>query len=107
MAMTNPDLHVTLVHGTFGRHAAWTIPNSEFRLNLQNRIEGRVVYHKFEWSGWPSHIARNRAAENLRLFLHEKLAQNPNDRHFVVAHSHGGNIALYAMRDSSLSERIA
>ena len=27
-------------------------------------------------------------------------------RHFVIAHSHGGNIALYALRDPAVRERI-
>ena len=31
----------------------------------------------------------------------------PKARHFVIGHSHGGNVMLYAMKDAALSDRIA
>ena len=54
--------------------------------------------------------ARHRATTELRDFLRSQLAEYPPEegaRHFVIAHSHGGNIALYALRDPELAHRLS
>jgi hypothetical protein len=99
--------HITLVHGTFARNAAWTRPGSALREHLETYLPGRVVYHRFRWSGWPSHFARDHAARDLRARLLKCVQNNETARHCVIAHSHGGNIVCYALRDAAeLVERL-
>lgn len=66
-----------------------------------------VTVSKFTWSGLNGLRARRNAAYRLREKLAEDLRQSPEARHFVVAHSHGGNIAMYALRVPELAERIS
>jgi hypothetical protein len=47
-----------------------------------------------------------RAAKKLRAYLKDSVERWPNAMHFVIAHSHGGNVALYAMDDISLHDKI-
>jgi hypothetical protein len=99
--------HITLVHGTFARNAAWTRPGSALREHLEARLPGRVVYHRFRWSGLPSHLARDRAARRLRARLLKCVQNNETAHHCVISHSHGGNIVCYALRDAAeLVERL-
>jgi hypothetical protein len=95
---------VTLVHGTFGRlpgrDAGWTRDGSLLRQRLEAELGGDVVFLPFRWSGmnWPS--ARYRAARRLRDHFQATSERFPARSHYVVAHSHGGNVALYALRDA-------
>ena len=93
--------HITLVHGTFARNAAWMRPGSAMREHLESRLPGRVVYHRFRWSGWPSHLARDRAARRLRARLLKCVQNSETAHHCVISHSHGGNIVCYALRDAA------
>ena len=95
---------VTLVHGTFGRlpgtDAAWTREGSMLRERLGAELGGDVVFVPFRWSGmnWPA--ARYRAARRLRDHFRHTAQRYPARSHYVIAHSHGGNVALYALRDA-------
>jgi hypothetical protein len=96
---------LTLVHGTFGRlpggDAAWARDGSLLRRRLQEELGGDVVFLPFRWSGmnWPS--ARYRAAHRLRDHFRATARKYPERGLYVVAHSHGGNVALYAVRDAA------
>lgn len=93
---------VTLIHGTFGRlpgsDAAWTRDGSALRRRLEEGLGADVVFLPFRWSGmnWPS--ARYRAARRLCDHFRATAERHPERRHYVVAHSHGGNVALHALR---------
>jgi hypothetical protein len=97
---------VTLVHGTFARGAAWTKEGSALRDSLEEIFRGRIKFHNFEWSGYPSYFSRDQASAKLQIFLSHLLQLYPNDMHFIIGHSHGGNVVLYALRNSTLAERI-
>ncbi|MEU4475580.1 alpha/beta hydrolase [Micromonospora sp. NPDC023888] len=84
---------ITLVHGTFARDAPWTRPNSALSTSLE-RAGCHVT--RFPWSGRNSHRARSDAAEGLTEHLQRQLTEHPLARHWVIAHSHGGNVALHA-----------
>lgn len=105
---------LTFVHGTWGRgmiwpsgDAAWTTDASTLCRSLRDRLGPDVVFRRFRWSGRNSHTARLNASKRLRDFLQEGLAEWPDATHIVVAHSHGGNVALMTLGASNLSERIA
>lgn len=66
----------------------------------------------FVWRGFLSsflnnaHRYRLRGAKALRSKLLEVRQDNPCARIFVISHSHGGNISLYAMRDEALTQLV-
>jgi hypothetical protein len=90
---------VTLVHGTRARGAAWTQPGSAFREALSVRLGGAVQFETFEWTGRNSHEDRQEAAIALRGLIDRNIRAAPASRQLVVAHSHGGNIAIRAVAD--------
>lgn len=60
---------------------------------MRHAIEGigntvKVKVARFAWTGRNTVTARREAVEALA----QKLADSPSNRHYVVAHSHGGNI---------------
>lgn len=90
---------VTLVHGTFARGTAWTQEGSRLRRQIAEGIPdhaGEVVFDTFEWSGHNTHKARVKAGYELAAHIQQLRKSFPYTRHFIVAHSHGGNIALLA-----------
>lgn len=86
----------TLVHGTFARGAAWTRNDSALVHMLRHRFGQDISVRSFQWSGHNSHGARLTGGRDLAAFLHAHQADHPQATHFVIAHSHGGNVALYA-----------
>jgi hypothetical protein len=90
-----PDAVVTLVPGTWAGKAAWTGADSPLSTAL-TKAGCQVV--PFEWSHSNCYRARARAAERLAGQLQGQVKENPGARQWVVAHSHGGNIALHAVR---------
>jgi hypothetical protein len=104
----SPDYVVTLVHGTFARNAAWTQDGSALRTSFRDRLgDGSVRFDCFLWSGFNTDRARQEAAAELRRILGQRLAEHPEARHYIVAHSHGGNVALHALHGFEDQERIA
>jgi hypothetical protein len=93
---------VTLVHGTWAPNAPWTDGTSAFCEEINKQLDGAVEFHPFNWSGGNSHDDRLLAARSLASELRTRCADMPDAKHFVVAHSHGGNVALYALRDVEL-----
>lgn len=94
---------VTLVHGTFARGTNWTQAGSTLRNALSRALAGQtdlssseIVFDTFEWSGRNTHRARIRAGYELADHVRALRTRYPDCRHFIVAHSHGGNIALLA-----------
>lgn len=91
---------VFLVHGTFARNAAWTLPGSALRETVARAVDGPVAFHNILWSGRNSVTARRAACDALYEALTRSLNQHPERPHFVIAHSHGGNIAMQALSRS-------
>jgi hypothetical protein len=101
------NFHVTLVHVTGARHAPWTQPASQLRAALETAFPGRLTFSAFEWSGQNSFKARFRAAQALAEALKEDAQEHPDCHHFIIGHSHGGNVALWALGQRNLLERIS
>ena len=92
---TTPHVVVTLVHGTFARRADWTTESSPLCRTIRTTMHEPVRFEQFLWSGWNTVTSRNKAVERLISHLADVQTRWPQARHFVVGHSHGGNIALY------------
>lgn len=89
--MTDPQVKVTLVHGTFASKAEWIRKGQ-----MTEALEAAGIAHEpFVWSGGNSHRARTKAARELADHLERE--RLPGVRQAVVAHSHGGNIAVHAV----------
>lgn len=102
-----PHVVVTLVHGTFARRADWTLPSSRLCRSISESAHGPVRFEQFLWSGWNAVTSRRRGVERLTSHLAALLARWPHAQHFVIGHSHGGNIAFQALRDGTVESRIA
>jgi pimeloyl-ACP methyl ester carboxylesterase len=100
-------LVITLVHGTFGAKSKWANMGSKFANRLIEAFPSdKVEIHRYPWSGANTQNARRLSSVKLKQQLIEQHARNPGASHFVVAHSHGGNIALYALDDNEIQNRI-
>ena len=100
-------LVVILVHGTWGRgilfpqarvlRPRWFDEGSKFRNLLESVLASKFQLRKVEglfWSGENSIKAREGAAILLSARLQELKKEYPKTEQVVIAHSHGGNIAL-------------
>ncbi len=97
---------VCLVHGTipslFGirlfSQVPWIGETSWFRKNLFPNGDEAIHYSPFYWSGKNSHKGRVEAGIHLAAHLAELGNRYPTSQHICVAHGHGGNVAVYAVR---------
>jgi pimeloyl-ACP methyl ester carboxylesterase len=105
--MDTPAYVITLVHGTFAREAEWILSEAEFCRIIGRELPERCVFKPFQWSGDNNHQARFDAATALAKDLLATLNQYPTSRHFVIAHSHGGNIALAAQGHWAVKGKLA
>jgi hypothetical protein len=87
---------VTLVHGTFDRHARWTKPDSLVCRRLQTAVE-KLHIAPFDWSGLNSYLGRELAASDLADHIAYVTKRYPASRHFLIGHSHGGNLIKWAL----------
>jgi pimeloyl-ACP methyl ester carboxylesterase len=109
----NRDFVIVLVHGTWARGAEWMGPNSTFCSTLTDELSSLgaksiAIIRDFQWTGWNTHEDRRKGAVCLRKRLMAIIRQAPDVSVFVIAHSHGGNVALRAIhRSSYLKSRIS
>src|SRR3954468_6058246 len=98
---------ITLVHGTWSRDAPWTRDVSPLCCHLRDALPAPIHFERFNWSGRNSFSARQKASEHLQAHLRRLFEKWPTAKHFVIAHSHGGNVVFYAIRDSDVASRLA
>lgn len=91
-------LVVTLVHGTFDSNARWTLANSAVCSALVHACGPKLIIQSFTWSGKNDHRHRILAARQLSDKLAESSSTFPKSKQIVIAHSHGGNIAVDAVQ---------
>lgn len=96
-----------LVHGTFARDAKWIHPDSPLARTVMNSLGNNVYVEPFTWSGNNSHTARESAGTELAKKIRDFSQNNPELPQYIIAHSHGGNVAAYALTDSEASSNIA
>lgn len=109
MLVTRIRIH--LVHGTwakgfFGASKAWSEAGHDVYEKLRILLPMNTAIETFLWSGKNSITAREQAAKELRAHFENSFRNFPNDRHMVVAHSHGGTISILAMADPKIDGRI-
>jgi hypothetical protein len=104
---------VTLIHGTklpwqpMSTVPSWTLPNSALRRAIEARLAPQqVAFEVFPWSGANSVGRRGDAAADLIVFLAGLDGKYPGARHHLVAHSHGGNVAMYALRANRVQQMV-
>ena len=100
-----PARIVVLVHGTFAPNADWTEPGSTLVKAIRAAEPADdTLFVRF---GWPGSIGgyqnntnfiRYGAGQKLGELLWQLRKQHPRAGIVVIAHSHGGNVALYAAR---------
>ena len=113
-----PRLTFVLVHGTFGRGGVWVeseAPDS-FRGQLRKAFECEfeVCFEVVHWglTGPKKWFADNTLARRLhgRCILAEHLAQSDDvsesSLRYIVAHSHGGNVSMYALRNPDVFGKV-
>jgi hypothetical protein len=102
----NPTSVLTLVHGTWARNAAWTEADSPLGEALKRGLQNDVKIERFEWSGKNSHRARSQAGRTLEQHILGFSKRYPGIDQFIIAHSHGGNVVLYALRNPDVRKQI-
>ncbi|UQE01144.1 esterase/lipase family protein [Bradyrhizobium japonicum] len=93
---------ITFVHGTFARSAPWTLEGSTLRNSILQALGSDVEFNTFNWSGRNTHHARLEAGRALGRLLVSLQSQYPDKRQVLIAHSHGGNVALHALKAAEL-----
>jgi hypothetical protein len=110
-----PKVVVHAVHGTwpYGLRAQvlrrrpatdsddipWFLAGSSFHSELVG-LSGRTIeWVPFEWSGANSFARRHAAAMALSVHCSEWFSRLPESEHIVIAHSHGGSVAISAARN--------
>jgi hypothetical protein len=102
----DPRFVVYLVHGTWSADARWISHHSQFSERLAARLGGLLLLDRVRWSGKNSLQAREAATSKLRAEVNQRVAQFPGSAHVIIAHSHGGNIALRAISEGGLHRRV-
>ena len=92
-------ISIVLVHGTWARGSRWPVLEAEIRRAFAAE---EVTIQYLNWSGRNSVSARLSAAEALVQLLEDDIRERPDARRFIVAHSHGGTVALLGLRQTIL-----
>jgi len=100
-------VYVTTVHGTYAGKAKWIEPDAPLAKALQARFGSRLKVFPLRWSGGNNPKERGKAAEKLQTHLHELHQADKDAKQFVIAHSHAGNVAFYALQDEALQEAVS
>jgi len=92
-----------VIHGTGAAYETWWRWGSDFTAFL-NSIAGTVYKGSdpFSWNGYLDELSRDVAATNLVGWI----KAHPTNHLTVVAHSHGGNVALLASRRGAVINRL-
>ncbi len=96
MKYVDPDGRLTIVvHGTWAASNPTFTPGGVFYQRVTGSVPDRA-YASFTWSGGNTTGARSQAANSLANFIrHYKFA--PGEQLNLIAHSHGGNVAIAAV----------
>src|ERR1022692_2328478 len=102
-----PRFVCTCVHGTFSSDRLWSGSAATLVDFLQRQFGTSLHVRTFRWNGWNGQKSRMKAAVKLRADLYQAIHDYPSSKHVIIAHSHGGNVALYALKDAELRSRVS
>lgn len=85
---------IVVIHGTFDRNADWCKAGHNFYDSLTEEF-GEKAVSRFEWSGGNDADARIHGAKGLLDYI-SRLNLCGNQKAHLIAHSHGGNVILFA-----------
>lgn len=110
------NIKFTLIHGTFSANAEWVNEGIDenpdgFRARLRNRFSEPINFTVPPAWGSKGLLKLKDLTNSARLDGADNLAehvldQTDENKHFMVAHSHGGNVAMYAMQNKSVAEKV-
>ena len=103
---SNCERIVHLVHGTFAHETEWIHPDSSLAKRVKASLGTETDVAPFNWSGDNSHSARRVAGDRLALKIRDFDRENPGKPQYIIAHSHGGNVASYALSDAEVSSKV-
>jgi hypothetical protein len=93
---------ITTVHGTFAPKSAWSRQESIFCRALCRTLSDRtVIINPFDWTGRNTLGGRRDASDGPRRALEDAHRSFPDAEHSVIAHSHGANVAISALSDTT------
>src|SRR5690606_16741418 len=72
-------------------------------MNLWSEHKIPINFYKLQWSGANTAISRERAANELSNHIQIIRNTHKNSFHFIIGHSHGGNVILYSMKQRTIS----
>ena len=99
LGQSTADITVIAIHGTFAQGAQWTKTTSALSKKIRAGIENKgrtLAWHCLSWTGGNRVTDRNQAVALLHAALDTVLTSSPERPVILLAHSHGGNIALKA-----------
>ncbi|QBR00496.1 esterase/lipase family protein [Paraburkholderia pallida] len=92
-----PNIQFILVHGTFATNAPWMADSSALVRSLRTEFGDDVAVTPFNWDGKNSFASRKSAERELINLIEEMSIDRASPWIVIIAHSHGGNIALRAV----------
>ncbi|MEZ5892106.1 MAG: hypothetical protein R3C58_03035 [Parvularculaceae bacterium] len=98
---------IITVHGTNAGDPSdsgeqWWQTGSAFQTRLQSLIKQKLDFVPFHWSGANSENERRKAAR--KLFKFTRKLDKAGDAYGVIGHSHGGSVAVEALRVAMLGQ---
>jgi len=104
---SNARYVIHLVHGTWAKKAPWVQPRSALSRALRERLPEGTRIFPFVWSGKNTNKARRSASERLLKKLALRVRNYSDARHYIIGHSHGGNVVLHALAHAPFQDKIA
>lgn len=119
VANHKPQLTFLIVHGTWGRDGDWMneAKNDSLPSQLKREFQDfEVHFDKADWglkgALWkrmPDNTVHSRrvGAALLAKRLKQLPDVSPTNQRYLVAHSHGGNVVMYALRNGKLLRKVS
>jgi Lysophospholipase len=89
-------MRITLIHGTWALENEWTRKSTLVK-NIKKSFPNATI-DRFPWTGKNDQFYR----DNATFRLIDKIKEGSAENHFLIAHSHGGNIAINALADPDI-----
>jgi hypothetical protein len=74
---------------------------------LREGLSEETRIFPFIWSGKNTNKARRLASERLLKKLALRVQNYPDARHYIIGHSHAGNVILRALTQAPFKDKIA